>query len=154
MRDIGLQVGVHATQVFLDIKRIRSDWRANTIKNFDELKNQELARCDLVEIEAWKGWFRTVGLHKIKRQELGVGDTGKSKKKLVTTEERFAGDPRFLQTVMMCVKQRSEILGINSPIEARLTGRLTIEDLRDILDTPDELGQEKDDDGEGTKVVQ
>jgi hypothetical protein len=151
-RDIGQQVGVHFTQVFSDIKAIRGEWRSNTIKNFDDLKNQELAKCDLVEIEAWKGWFRTVGLHKIKRQELGVGDGGGPKKKLVTTEEKFAGDPRFLQTVMMCVKQRSDILGINSPIEARLTGRLSINDLRDILDTPDE--EDRKDDGEGTQVIQ
>jgi hypothetical protein len=97
MRDIGQEVGVAHTQVFLDIKAIRGEWRANTIKNFDDLKNQELAKCDLVEIEAWKGWFRTVGLHKIKRQELEAGGAKEgAKKKLVTTEEKFAGDPRFL----------------------------------------------------------
>src|SRR5262245_2147340 len=151
MRDIGLEVGVHFTQVFSDIKVIRSDWRSNQIKNFEMLKNQELAKCDIVEIEAWKGWARTVGLHKVKRQELGVAGDGSPNKRLVTTEEKFAGDPRFLAIVMTCVKQRCDILGINSPIETRLTGRLSIQDLRDILDTPDE---EEKHDGEGTGIVQ
>ena len=153
LRDIGQEVGVAHTQVFLDIKVIRTLWRTNTIKNFDDLKNQELARCDMVEMEAWNGWIRTVGIHKTKRQELEAGGTtgGGPKKKLIETTEKFAGDPRFLQTIMMCVKQRCEILGINSPIEARLTGRLSIQDLRDILDTTD---NEEDKDDEGTERIQ
>jgi hypothetical protein len=130
LRRIAGEVGVNHTQVFLDIKAIRADWRANTRWNFEEKQNLELARLDQVELEAWKGWARTIGKVKTVRQEVD----SQGKKRLVTTIEHQAGDPRFLEVVRNCVRTRCEILGLNAPIEARITGRLSIEDLRAILE--------------------
>ena len=37
------------------------------------------------------------------------------------------------------MRERCRILGLNAPVEARITGRLTIDDLRAILDAGDEV---------------
>jgi transposase len=133
LRKIAVEVGVHNTQVFLDIKAIRADWRANTRWNFEEKQNLELARLDQVELEAWKGWTRTIGKMTTIRKESG----GMAGSKEVVTIEHKAGDPRFLEIVRNCVRTRCEILGLNAPVEARITGRLSIDDIREIIDAAD-----------------
>jgi hypothetical protein len=114
MRKIAAEVGVNHTQVFFDIKIIRAEWRANTHSNFEEKQNLELARIDQIEHEAWKVW-----------QEL---------RRLSKKERHRLGDMRPLQTILECVRRRCDILGLNAPIETRITGRLSIDDLRAILE--------------------
>ena len=133
-------MGVSLSQVFADIKHIRTDWRASTLFNFDESTNLELARIDQVELEAWKGWQRTIGKVRTIREEGGRVSGAKSKlppEKTVTTIETQVGDP-FLQTILECVRRRCEILGLNAPVEVRITGRLSIDDLREILEAAEE----------------
>jgi len=98
-----------------------------------------------VELEAWKGWQRTIGKVRTIREEGGRVSGVKSKlppEKTVTTIETQAGDPRFLQTILECVRRRCEILGLNAPVEARITGRLSIDDLREILEAAEEPEEE------------
>ena len=83
LRQIAGEVGVNHTQVFLDIKAIRADWRTNTRVNFEEKQNMELARIDQIELEAWKAWGRTIGKTKVMRQEVSAGEHGQPHKKLV-----------------------------------------------------------------------
>ena len=107
-----------------DLKCIRIEWRSSSVRNFDDARAQELARIDQVEHDAWQGWLRSVGKVKRIQHENGVGAQGAINKTTETTEFK-AGDPRFLGIVQDCIKQRCEILGLNS---AR---KLELDDKRD-----------------------
>jgi hypothetical protein len=63
--------------------------------------------------------------------------------------QEAGGRPRFLHTVLECVAKRCEILGLNAPIEARIQGRLSIEDLRAIMEDDAPIEGESDEETEG-----
>jgi hypothetical protein len=45
--------------VSLDIKRVQKMWRDSAIRDFDKQRERELAKIDLLELEAWEQWERS-----------------------------------------------------------------------------------------------
>jgi hypothetical protein len=43
------------------------------------------------------------------------------------------GDVRFLGIILECSRARARLLGLDQPVEMRIQGRLSIEDIRQIL---------------------
>lgn len=127
-----------------DLKAVRQQWRSSAVRNFDAAQEMELARIDQVEKEAWAAWQRTIGKIKTIKNEDGVGANGSIDK---TTEiiKRQAGDPRFLQIVQDCIRQRREMLGLDAPRKVNLVNEHMPENMPDselekaILQTADAL---------------
>jgi hypothetical protein len=114
---IAEEVGVSQRQVSDDLEKVRAWWLESTLRNFDALKSEQLARLDQIEREAWAAWERSIGTHRVekaeKRQSAQLGDTTIAS---VTKEER-AGNPKFLELVGQCVSKRCEILGLAAPVK-------------------------------------
>lgn len=88
-------------QISADLKAIRKRWQASAIRDFDELKAQELAKVDHLELTYWDSWERS----KV--------SSPKDVHKVI--QDFTIGDPRFLTGVQWCINKRCEILGIDAP---------------------------------------
>jgi len=115
--EIGLEVGLAQPNVSHELKKIREQWRASTVRNYDEAKNIELARIDQIENEAWEAWNRGIGKHIVTTKKDSREDS-----ELTTRTEHLNGDPRYLDVIAGCVKKRCEILGLNAPTKTEISG--------------------------------
>jgi len=113
---IGQSLGLTQQQISLDLKEIRKRWIASSIRDFDEAKSIELAKIDLVEAEAWKGWESSTKSKTtvIKKQGIaGRGEVDLTESKV----EKQIGNPAFLTIVMSCIQKRCQIMGLDSELK-------------------------------------
>jgi hypothetical protein len=54
--EIAEQCKVTEATISYDLGKIREQWRASTVRDFDEMKAQELARIDHLEATLWEAW--------------------------------------------------------------------------------------------------
>ena len=117
--EIANHVNVTQQQISSDLKAIRKEWKDSAIRDYDDALDQELARINRRETEAWEAWDRSKNQTKqrtIKGRSIGEGDTNIIEKS-ERTEDKI-GDPRYLNIVEACSRQRCELLGLNkAPIE-------------------------------------
>jgi hypothetical protein len=117
MREIGLQYGVTYGTIYNDLRAIREDWRTKATDNIEKKKAMELGRVDMIEVEAWKAWERSVGT----TTKTTTTKRGKDVTVSVVVDTQ-SGDARYLDQIHKCVEQRRRILGLDEP------NRSTIED--------------------------
>jgi len=103
-----------------DLIALRKLWLKSSLIDIDEMKANELAKIDHLELEYWDAWKRSQDdAEEIK--ELLVEDIG-----IIPVERKLkgqAGDPRFLQGVQWCIERRCKILGVDAPSKAEITGK-------------------------------
>ena len=107
---IAASFGVSQQQISQDLRAIRTQWLAATIRDFDALKAEELAKIDRVEREYWLAWERSQQDKEISFEETGVKGT-----RTGSRSEGQAGNPAFLEGVLKCISKRCEILGLDAP---------------------------------------
>lgn len=117
------------------IKELIKEWQVERVYNINEYKARELDRIDLLERTYWAGYERSqrdaVVKSKKAIQEPGPSVDGKKPGPMITKQEAServegqTGDPRFLEGVMNCIKQRCAIIGVEAPkqIRGELTGK-------------------------------
>ncbi len=105
---IGKRLDISQGQVSQDLQKVYKHWRESAVMDFNEAKQRELARIDVLEVEAWKAWRRTIG----KKEKTQTSHSDKDGKRASITKDDVAGDPRFLSTVQWCIEQRCKILGV------------------------------------------
>lgn len=109
-----------------DIRRLQELWLKSSVRDFNEMKAQELAKIDRLEREYWRGWESSQKDAETLRQEGSKGGDGKpGVDKIIKTAKGQAGDPRFLQGVERCIERRCKILGIDAPTEVKHSGQVT-----------------------------
>lgn len=108
---------ISSGQVFQDIQKARNEWRSRPMPNYDQLRNDELAKLDLLEKAAWEG-FRKSQEEEVHKSltERGIDDdvNPPAKVKTMATTSQ-AGDARFLQVVERVHTRRCEMLGLDAP---------------------------------------
>ena len=114
--DIARLVGCSQQQVSHDLKAVQREWLASSIRDFDTVKSEQLAKIDAVERAAWGAWERSCQPREITVQEVVDGET--RTKKVTLRKEQQVGDPRFLERIQKCIDQRCDILGISTSTEA------------------------------------
>lgn len=114
--DIAEELGVSQPTIALDLKAIQKMWLESTLRNFDKAKAEQLAKIDEVERNAWLGWERSVGEHVKRRYKLTP--KGVERERLV---EELAGNSAFLRVVLDCVRERSELMGLNAPVKQEIS---------------------------------
>jgi Trp operon repressor len=62
-KQIAEQFGVNFAQISRDLKVIRQEWLESRVRDFDEAKAEELAKNDVLEVEYWDAWRRSIGTH-------------------------------------------------------------------------------------------
>lgn len=115
---IAKTLGVSQAQISKDLHVIRRHWLASTLRDFDAAKAQELAKIDAAERAYWDGWQRSQQPREVSLTEATEGGPDGPKRKASMRREGQAGDPRFLDGVLACVRQRCAILGLSAETEA------------------------------------
>jgi hypothetical protein len=112
--EISKAIGCSLSSVSRDLTDARAEWRSRREQKVAAFVEEQLAKIDNCERVAWLGWERST------LDAVTVTTEGEK-----TSEERRgqAGDPRFLEIALKCVKQRCELLGLNAAakIEATVT---------------------------------
>lgn len=117
---IGEALGLSRQMINHELKHIRAAWLASSLRDFDALKSEELARIDKLEATYWDAWERSL-------REQTTTTTGREKgpqgdKDTARVQKRLpVGDPRFLQGIQWCITKRCEILGLDAPTKHALT---------------------------------
>ena len=119
--DIAKEVGLSQATVSLDLNVIRETWLESTLMNFNERQAIELAKIDLVEGEYWEAWIRSCAL--ITHRSVYDQTSQSWEQEKIELEQARDGDPRFLEGVLKCVRDRCNILGIKAAEKLELTGK-------------------------------
>lgn len=123
--EIGQVVGVHQTQISQDLKILHTRWLKSGLRDFDELKGEQLAKLDKLETEYWEGWERSKGDEVSVEAEIEKGDPAPSNVRSHLTRGKKQiknrdGNPVFLNGVLKCVERRCAILGLDAPLKVDL----------------------------------
>lgn len=110
---IGKALNIDTSQVNTELATLRERWRAAAIRDFDELRSQEVAKIDQVEVEFWQAWERSKQAKQKTSTKRKTGENP-SDEAGVVREESY-GDPRFLDGVLKCVEKRCQLFGLNAP---------------------------------------
>lgn len=110
---IAQALGITQQQISQDLKVVRAAWLASTLRDFDALKSEQLAKVDAVEVEAWDAWARSKQPREVTVTEQTEGAS--ATRKASVRREGQAGDPRFLERIQKCIEQRCDILGLHAP---------------------------------------
>lgn len=137
-RDIAEAVGISRDMVVHDLEAIRTEWKRSAIFDFNLAEQMQLAKIDVVEKEMWDAWERSkanrdVTVTRQRRRSLpAAGDAvlDNIAEAIKRTEQRDA-DPRFMQVIMDCIKERNKILGLYAAQEIRHSGAVT--EIREVF---------------------
>jgi hypothetical protein len=114
--EIARLVGCSQPQVSADLKAVQRQWLAASIRDFDAVKAQELAKLDAIEREALDAWAQS---RQPREVTLTKRITGKDPRDEASIRrEQSAGDPRFLQVAQRCIEVRCDLLGLSTSVEA------------------------------------
>lgn len=121
-KEIADLINLDQSTVSKDLKEIEKEWKEERVTDLDTAKKRELKRIDLLEEQYWQSWENS------KRKKIDVTRKLKGKQgskageivvdtskdiDIITRESDEIGDPRFLDGVYDCIKQRSELMGLN-----------------------------------------
>jgi hypothetical protein len=120
--EIALVVQVDQATISRDLKAIRAEWKASALRDFDEAREQELARIDALEREYWQAWQASKGEKERTATERADTPQGARMKAAVKKEQRD-GNPSFLGGVQWCINKRCEVLGLDAPKQHELLGK-------------------------------
>lgn len=105
------------------LKALFQEWRTQAVHKIDELKARDLAKLLDLEATATEAWQRslltsekTTHEHDGSEPKPEFKKNGKPYKtkphlRVSVVKENRDGDPRFLEIILKCIAQRSEILG-------------------------------------------
>lgn len=115
-----------------DLADVRAQWRESYKESFNDKVERELAKIDLVEEQAWQGWYKSCGdaVTRSKKTEKAIrkqrkededdpssGPVGEPmelvpiKVLVEMTRKGQAGNPAFLNEVRACIDMRLKVLG-------------------------------------------
>lgn len=99
------EFGVSTTCIHKDMKRIREQWKEQTVRDFDGAQAVELRKLHALEAKYWAAWEESRA-PKRTTKKLKTGE-------MEETTEYGPGNPRFLDGVLECVRSRCKLLGLD-----------------------------------------
>ncbi len=108
------------------ITKYRNESKKNNLVEFDELRRREMIKLEWTENEAREAWERSkeVIRKSTKKMKTGGGKDSESvagELEITKSEEEQLGDPRFLQILNECRRQRADALGTDAPKRIHIT---------------------------------
>ena len=119
--EIADHLKIAQSTVSSDLKRIQTDWRRSTIRDFDLLQTIELKKIDRIEREAWAAWDRS---QKPSQQARIKGNRSEQDAERLVKNQ--VGDPRFLEQVQKCVAARRALMGLDAPTRIEPVGQFVM----------------------------
>jgi len=113
--DMSMEIGISVAQVYRDLRILQDNWMASQLMNINQAKAEQLAKLDLLELEAWQAWDRS----KIDKSGKSVEKSGEDEKRVKAWSEGRLPDPRYLQVIQHCIERRCKILGLDQPDQHR-----------------------------------
>ena len=121
---IGESLGIKSETVSGIIKNLRQEFRDSHSEEWEEHVKMQLARLDMIESEAWSAWeeskkgkdcyetrdYKDITADISKQIVAGAGNGQKFN--FTVKSEKSKGNAQFLSTVLMCVRERSKLLGL------------------------------------------
>jgi len=129
-----IPTGLH--QIQNDLEHIRSEWRVSRIRDLDAHMEEELAKIDNLERQAWAEWERSQkdAEQTRMRQKTKPGDQPVvSEQEAVKVKTGRLGDPRYLERVAWCIAKRCELLGLDPEKRLHITGSVAAITLQDMI---------------------
>ncbi len=126
--EIGLHLGVTQQQISQDVKEIQKRWLDSSLRDFDELRAEQLAKIDRLETNYWAAWERSCRDRKRQRAGTKTDSHDRTEHAEFTTEGRD-GNPAFLAGVDKCIERRCKLLGLDAPIKQDVTFHETLYDM-------------------------
>jgi hypothetical protein len=119
--EIGSRLGLSRQQIGYDLAAIREEWLQSSLMDFNTKKAEELAQIDCIRRESWAAWEASKEDRETSvTEQIKEGEAERVKASIRKVEQ--TGDPRYLAGVQWCVEQRCKVLGLNAPVETRLSG--------------------------------
>jgi hypothetical protein len=127
--DTGNVLNLTQQTVSNDLKTLQQRWLDSSLRDFDELRAEQLAKIDRLEAEYWAGWSRSTRprTRKGKKSKSSKGPMGDSDESSVVVEERD-GNPSWLAGVDKCIERRCKLLGLDAPVKTDLSINQTFAD--------------------------
>ena len=102
------------SQVSRELSKIKARWQAEATQNYGLLIAEQLHRLSMLESESWQAWERS---QVTKEQSLSekmaeAASGGDAKTKIQRRTETRIGDPKFLETLIKCLQERSKLLDL------------------------------------------
>jgi len=123
---IAKEVGLGSRKaVEYHLKKIREEWKANTLRAFSDLRSEQLAELDRLYEEAINAWERsktekTTRVNKAKGPA-GAGASPTSAEAATRTEEQV-GNPAFLDLALKIAERKAKLLGTDAPTRIETSG--------------------------------
>ena len=118
--EIASELSVSESVISKDIKKRKDEWKEKRADSFDEKLNEELAKIDLLQKEAWDAWTRSKTNYKKRGVRVKGSTTNKTPDFQEITELEIVkdGNSRFLNIVMSCIDRRARLLGLDAPTKS------------------------------------
>lgn len=147
---IAEKLGLTQATISRELKLIREAWQESALVSMDTKKNKELAKIDLLEVQAWDSWeaskkntvtriTKEAPADKERSQKPGRKKTGTPTPphptngtsvhpdspvyevfEKHTKVEEKTGNIVYWHAIMKCVEMRCAILGLNAPVKSQL----------------------------------
>jgi len=138
-----------------DLKQIRKAWLQSSIRDFDELAAEQLAKIDYLELTYWAAWEKSLEDQRTEHATAKPDRNGTPRQvQAVYTTQQGRGDPRYLQGIERCIEQRCKLLGLYQPDKLDVTsggqpvGKVFEEALARVYGDPAGDGDDGDDDSD------
>lgn len=93
-----------------DLKAVRDGWLKSSLRNFDEMRAEQLAKLNQMEAEAWREWQRSC--EDYTKKTTGSNSQGSISKIETGTQ---TGDPRYMTAILSIIERRCRLLGLDQP---------------------------------------
>lgn len=107
--EIAKSIGISQPTVSRDIKALHKQWIGDAKRDFNEAVGKELAKIDVLEQEYWQGWLRSTS--DVRKQLVWDQKQGDWMVEVIELLFVREGNPRFLDGIRECIKDRCRLLG-------------------------------------------
>lgn len=118
---IGAKFGVCQSQISLDLKAIREEWRQRIALTIDDQKAEQATRLLALYEQAMLGWEKSQQDAERRYQKRITGGKDGMKKESGRTKEGQSGDPQFLNVAARCLSDMRDLFGLNAPMKVANT---------------------------------
>jgi len=118
--DIASHVGVSLPTIERDLRVIRNRWQESALRDFDQIRAEQLAKLDLMESQLWAQWQRScetiLKTRKETRKATKYPGTNHAREKVEQT-----GDPRYMMAILNIIERRCKLIGLDAPTKVAPT---------------------------------
>ncbi len=111
-QDIANFLELDRSMVSREIKLIRNEWKASSLRDFDESRGEKIAELELIKAELWQSWQESKQQKESTLKEQINSLEGDKRIKVATRNQSATGDVAYLSGVVNCIKEQSKLLGL------------------------------------------